>query len=116
VAEALRAAYILKVDLGLETRVVNMHTVKPMDEEAVIRSGLETKAMITAEEHQIGGLGNRVAAVLSRERKLDSKVLPFDMIGIADRFGQSGKPWQLIKEFGVAAEHIAVKAREILSL
>lgn len=114
-AEALRAAYILKTDSGIETRVINMHTVKPLDEGAVVRAALETRAMITAEEHQVGGLGNRIAAVLCRERQLDSKVLPFEMVGISDRFGQSGKPWQLIKEFGVAAEHIAAKAQEILS-
>ncbi len=113
-AEALRAAYILKTDFGIETRVINMHTVKPIDSAAIIRAAKETKAMITAEEHQIGGLGNRVAAVLCREPSLAGKNPPFDMIGIPDRFGESGKPWQLIKEFGVAAEHIAQRAKELL--
>jgi transketolase len=113
-AEALRAAYILKTDFGIETRVVNMHTVKPIDRSAIVRAALETKAVITAEEHQIGGLGNIVAGVILGERKLVSKPLLFDMVGIADRFGESGQPWQLIKRFGVAAEHIAQKARKLL--
>ncbi len=115
-AEAIRAAWILKTDFNIETRVINLHTIKPIDKKAIIRAAQETKAMLTAEEHQIGGLGNKVAAIICRERSLDGKSLPFDMIGINDRFGESGKPWQLIKEFGVAAEHIAEKAKEILGI
>ncbi len=115
-AEALRAAYILKTDYDIETRVVNMHTVKPMDKTAVIRAAQETKAVITAEEHQVGGLGNLVAAVICSEPTLAGKNPAFGMIGVNDRFGESGKPWQLIKEFGVAAEHIAQKAKELLKL
>jgi transketolase len=115
-AEALRAAYILKTDFGLETRVINMHTVKPLDKEAIVRAARETKAIITAEEHQVGGLGNRVAAAICSEPSLPGKNPPFAMIGVNDRFGESGKPWQLIKEFGVAAEHIAQKAKELLHL
>ena len=115
-AEALRAAYILKKEYNIETRVINMHTVKPLDKNAIIRAARETGAVLTAEEHQIGGLGNLVAAVIKRERSLDNKKLPFDMIGVDDRFGESGKPWQLIKHFGVAAEHIATKAKKILGI
>jgi transketolase len=115
-AEAVRAAYILKKDFNIETRVVNLHTIKPLDKEAIIRAAKETRAMVTAEEHQVGGLGNKVAAVICQERSLDGKKLPFAMVGVDDRFGESGKPWQLIKEFGVAAEHIAQKAKELLGL
>ncbi len=115
-AEALRAAYILKTDFDVETRVINMHTVKPIDKAAIIRAAKETKAVITAEEHQVGGLGNLVAAAMCSEPILAGKNPPFGMIGVADRFGESGKPWQLIKEFGVAAEHIAQKAKELLQL
>ncbi len=115
-AEALRAAYILKTDFGIETRIVNMHTVKPLDKAAVVRAAQETRAIITAEEHQVGGLGNLVAAVMCSEPALVGKNPPFGMIGVNDRFGESGKPWQLIKEFGVAAEHIARKAKELLRL
>lgn len=115
-AEALRAAYIMKTDFDIETRVVNMHTVKPMDKTAVIRAAKETKAIVTGEEHQVGGLGNLVAAVICCEPTLAEKNPPFGMVGVNDRFGESGKPWQLIKEFGVAGEHIAQKAKELLQL
>jgi len=114
--EALRAAWILKTDFGIETRVINMHTVKPMDKDAIIRAVTETKAVITAEEHQVGGLGNRVAAVICQDCPVESRAIPFGMIGVQDRFGESGQPWQLIKEFGVAAEHIAFEAKRLLQL
>lgn len=110
--EALRAAWILKSDFGIETRIVHVHTVKPMDDEAIIRAAKETKAIITAEEHQVGGLGFRVASVLCN----NGLSVPFGMIGVQDRFGESGKPWQLVKEFGVAGEHIAHKAKQMLNL
>ncbi|MFH1687311.1 MAG: transketolase [bacterium] len=110
--EALRAAWILKKDYGIETRVVHIHTVKPLDRAAIVRAGKETKAIITAEEHQVGGLGNHVAATLCTA----GANVPFAMIGVQDRFGESGKSWQLVKEFGVAAEHIAQKAKELLKL
>lgn len=114
--EALRAAWILKKDFDIETRVINMHTVKPIDKQAIIRAVSETKAIITAEEHQAGGLGNLVAAVICRDCACETKAVPFAMVGVQDRFGESGKSWQLIKEFGLAAEHIALKAKQILRL
>jgi len=115
-AEALRAAYILKTEYDVETRVLHLHTIKPIDRNAIISAAGETSAIITAEEHQVGGLGNRVAAVIATERSLDYKRLPFDMIGVQDRYGESGKPWQLIRHFGLAAEQIAQKAKELLQL
>ena len=62
------------------------------------------------------GLGNRVAGVLMQERMLDGHLPPLEMIGVPDRFGESGKPWQLVKHFGLAAEHIADRARILLGL
>jgi len=112
VAEAMRAAYILKEDFGLETRVVNVHTVKPLDSEAIARAAAETGAVLTAEEHQVGGFGNIIAAAILSQV---TKPLAFDMIGVADRFGESGQPWELMQEFGLTAEHLAQKAREILN-
>ncbi|HKK21210.1 MAG TPA: transketolase C-terminal domain-containing protein, partial [candidate division Zixibacteria bacterium] len=114
-AEALRATYILKTEFDIETRVLNMHTVKPLDEVAIARAVRETKAVLTAEEHQVGGLGNRVAGVLARVAGGENR-LKFDMIGIADTFGESGKPWQLVKKYGLAAEHIALKAKRLLEI
>jgi len=111
VPEAMRAAYILKEDFGIETRVLNVHTVKPLDHEAIKRAAEETGAVITAEEHQVGGFGNIVAsAILSQV----TKSVAFDMIGVQDRFGESGLPWELMQEFGLTGEHLAAKAREVL--
>ena len=115
-AEALRAAWILKTDFDIETRVINMHTVKPLDTNAILRAARECGAVLTAEEHQVGGLGNRVAAVIARDYANNNRPIRFDMIGINDRFGESGEPWQLIRKFGVAAEHIALKAKELLGI
>ncbi len=112
--EAMRAAWILKSEYGLETRVINIHTVKPLDREAIIRAAKETKAVMTCEEHQVGGFGNWVASTILANRELTEKKLPFDMLGVADRFGESGKPWQLIKRFGLSAEHIAERAKKLI--
>jgi transketolase len=116
VPEAMRAAYILKKDFGYESRVVNMHTLKPLDESAVLRAAKETGVVITAEEHQIGALAWRVSGVLTSSKELYGTPLITGAIGVKDRFGDSGAPWELIKEFEVSAEHIAQKAVEIVKL
>jgi transketolase len=113
VPEAMRSAWILKEDFGIETRVVNLHTLKPLDKKTIIKAALETGIVVTAEEHQIGGLGNWVASAILEEEELYKKPLLFGMIGVKDRFGESGQPWELIKEFEVSAEHIAQKAKEL---
>jgi len=115
--EALRAAWILKTDYNIETRVVNMHTAKPLDIDAIVKAAQETGAVITAEEHQVGGVGNQIAGVMLAHGYSDgAKAKPFGMIGVKDRFGESGLPWQLVKEFELAAEFIADKARKMLNL
>ena len=83
---------------------------------AVIKAAKETKAIVTAEEHQVGGIGNRIAGIIMNEMSSIGKAIPFGMIGVQDRFGESGLPWQLVKEFGVAGEYIADKARKLLKL
>jgi transketolase len=113
VPEAMRAAWILKEDYGIETRVLNMHTLKPLDREAILRAGRETKAILTAEEHQVGALGNQVAGILLQSRELYGMPMLMGMIGVQDRFGESGAPWELMWEFEVSGEHIAQKAREL---
>ena len=113
VPEAMRAAWILKEDFGIETRVVNMHTLKPLDKKTIIKAAEETGLIVTAEEHQIGGFGNWVASIILGENRLVKKHVLFGMIGVKDRFGESGQPWELIKEFEVSAEHIAQKAKEL---
>jgi len=113
VPEAMRAAYILKEDLDVETRVVNCHTVKPIDRPAIVAAVKEIGVIITAEEHQTGGFGSIVASVACMEKDL-TEPLKIDMVGVDDRFGQSAPPWQLMQEFGLCAEHIAQHACNLL--
>jgi transketolase len=113
VAEAMRAAWILKKEFNVETRVVNVHTVKPIDEETIIKAARETKAIITAEEHQVGGFGNIVAGVIARDRDFEDDFV-LDMVGVKDRFGESGQPWELMKEFELTAEFLVEKALKLL--
>jgi transketolase len=116
VPEAMRAACILKRDYGYETRVLNMHTLKPIDAEAVVRAAQDTGVVVTAEEHQIGALAWRVSGLLTESKQLYGKPLITGAIGVKDRFGDSGSPWELVKEFEVSAEHIAQKAVELMKL
>jgi transketolase len=116
VPEAMRAACILKRDYGYETRVLNLHTLKPIDAEAVLRAALDTGVVVTAEEHQIGALAWRVSGLLTESKQLYGKPLITGAIGVKDRFGDSGSPWELVKEFEVSAEHIAQKAVELMKL
>ena len=116
VPEAMRAAYILKKDFDLETRVVNMHTLKPLDEKAVTDAAGATSVVLTAEEHQIGGLADRVCRIITESPSLYQTPVITGSIGVKDRFGESGAPWELVKEFEVSAEHIAHKAMELINL
>ncbi len=116
VPEAMRAAWILKQEYGLETRVLNVHTLKPLDPAPLVRAALETGVIVTAEEHQVGGLANLVARALLTAPELYGKPLAFGCVGVHDRFGESGQPWELMWEFEVSAEHIAAKARELCEL
>ncbi|MDR3792427.1 MAG: transketolase [Terracidiphilus sp.] len=110
VPEAMRAAQILKAERGWETRVVNLHTLKPIDAETVVRAARETRFIVTAEEHQVGALAGAVARVLAESAALRGIDVRMASVGVEDRFGESGAPWELVKVFGVSAEHIAAKA------
>jgi transketolase len=116
VPEAMRAALILKRDYGYEARVLNMHTLKPIDAEAIIRAAHDTGVVVTAEEHQIGALAWRVSGLLTESKQLYGKPLITGAIGVKDRFGDSGAPWELVKELEVSAEHIAQKAVELMKV
>jgi transketolase len=116
VPEAMRAAYILKQEGGFETRIINMHTLKPIDEQAIVRAAKETGIVVTAEEHQVGALAWRVSGVITSSAEVYGRPVITGAIGVQDRFGDSGAPWELIKEFGVSAEHIAQKAMQLLAL
>ena len=112
-AEAMRAAYILNEEYNLETRIINMHTVKPIDKRALISAAKDTKIIITCEEHQVGGLGNIVSGIISSTKDINDPLI-INMIGVEDRFGQSGNPWELMKLFELTGEFIAKRAKEIL--
>jgi transketolase len=116
VPEAMRAAWILKQEYGYETRVINMHTLKPLDRAAILRAAAETHVVVTAEEHQIGALAWQVAHVISSSPELYDVPVITGAIGVKDRFGDSGAPWELIKEFEVSAEHIAQEAAALMTL
>jgi len=116
VPEAMRAAFILKQEYGYETRVLNLHTLKPIDAEAILRAARETGIVITAEEHQIGALAWRVSGLITESHELYGVPVITGAIGVKDRFGESGAPWELVKEFEVSAEHIAQKAVELMAL
>ena len=109
VNEALMAAEELEKD-GISVRVIDMHTIKPLDEDIIVKAASETKAVITAEEHSvIGGLGAAVAEVLVRKHPVKMA-----MVGIQDRFGQSGKPPVLMEEYNITAKDIVKAVKETL--
>ena len=111
VNEALQSAEVLAAE-GISARVVNIHTIKPLDKELVCKCAKETGAIVTAEEHSIiGGLGSAVA-----EEVTECCPVPVIKVGVNDVFGHSGPAVDLLKEFGLSAENIAVNARKAVSL
>jgi transketolase len=114
VPEAMRAAWLLKEEHGIEARVLNVHTVKPLDVAALVRAADETGIVVTAEEHQVGGFGNIVAGAILRSRQSFQSPLLLDMVGVPDCFGVSGKPWELMQYFGLCAEHIAERVLRLV--
>jgi len=113
VPEAMRAAWLLKEEKGIETRVLNVHTVKPLDVAAVVRAAEETGLVVTAEEHQVGGFGNIVAGAILEHRQNFQLPLLLERVGVPDCFGVSGKPWELMQWFGLSAEHIAERVLKL---
>ena len=112
VAEAMRAAYILKEEYNLESRILNIHTLKPIDKKAILKAAEETNIIITIEEHQVGGFGNIVSGVIAQGKSYDTPLL-LDMVGVEDRFGESGAPWELTRIFGLTAEDVVKRAKEL---
>ena len=108
---ALEAAEALK-DEGINARVINIHTIKPLDKELIIKAARETGAVVTAEEHSvIGGLGGAVAELLS-----ESCPVPVLRVGVNDTFGRSGKVPPLLELYGLTRENIANMAKKALAL
>ena len=107
VAQALSAAEQLKSQ-NIDARVINMHTIKPIDKEAIIQAAQETGAIVTAEEHQInGGLGSAVAQVLVQKLPV-----PVEVVAVKDSFGQSGTPAQLMAHYGLMDVNIVEAAKK----
>lgn len=106
VQESLQAAKLLEAE-GIHARVIDMHTIKPIDQEMILEAAEETGAIVTAEEHNvIGGLGGAVAEVLSA-----ACPIPLEMVGVKDCFGHSGHPEELLRHFGLAPEDVAAAAK-----
>ncbi len=112
VSEAMRAAYVLKEEYGVEARILDVHTVKPIDKNAIVKAADELGVILTAEEHQVGGFGNIVAGVIGQGKRYEVPLL-MDMIGVQDKFGESGAPWELMKAFGLTGEHVADRAKKL---
>ncbi|MGD8401172.1 MAG: transketolase family protein [Bacillota bacterium] len=111
VQEALKAAVMLKSE-HISARVIDLHTVKPIDKEIIIKAATETGAIITAEEHNInGGLGSAVAEVL-----VENCWVPMLRVGVNDVFGHSGTPEELAKKYGISSAHIVAKAKTVLRM
>lgn len=97
---------------GIHAAVINMHTIKPLDEEAVVRFAASCGAIVTVEEHSvIGGLGDAVGDVLLRKRC----AVPFEKIGVQDRFGQSGKPDDLLAEYGLDVASLTARIEQFVA-
>lgn len=108
---ALEAANTLAAE-GIDAEVINIHTIKPLDNDMVVASAKKTGAVVTAEEHSvIGGLGGAVCETLS-----ENAPVPVLRVGVEDRFGMSGKVPELLNEYGLTAENIADKARAAVKL
>lgn len=99
-----------KFSNGVDVRVINNHTIKPMDEKTIIKAAQETKAIVTVEEHQVmGGMGSAVAEVLSK-----TNPVPIEMVGVQDRWGESGEPDELIEHFGLGVNSIIKAVKKVL--
>ena len=109
VNEALIASDMLK-EKGISARVINIHTIKPIDKEIILKAAKETKTVITAEDHSIyGGLGSAVAEIIA-----ENCSAKLHRIGVNDKFGESGEPSELYKEYGLTAADIAKAAERML--
>ena len=107
--EALEAAKILN-ELNINAEIINIHTIKPLDKEAVIKSVSKTGCVVTAEEHMLnGGLGDSIAQLLSREMPL-----PLEMVGVNDTFGESGTPRQLMEKYGLTSSDIVNAVKKVI--
>jgi transketolase len=108
--EAIQAAEILS-EKNISAEIIDIHTIKPLDKKAVLESVAKTKAVVCAEEHLIaGGLGEEIAGLLAT-----TTPAPIEFVAINDIFGQSGKPSELMKAYGLDSEHIVAAAQKVIA-
>lgn len=108
--ESILAGELLEKE-GIDAEIINIHTIKPLDEQAILQSVSKTKCAVTAEEHQLnGGLGDAVCQLLSRNIPL-----PVEMIGVNNSFGESGVPAQLMEKYGLNAQNIVKAVKKVIS-
>jgi transketolase len=111
VFKALQAAKKLG-EHKISARVINLHTIKPLDIKTILKAAEETGAVVTVEEHQInGGMGGAVAELVSQHYPI-----PIKIVGIADHFGESGEPAELLEKFGLTAENIVKACLQVLRM
>lgn len=110
VAAAVEAREILAAE-GISARIVNIHTIKPLDNHIIIESAEKTGALVTAEEHSIyGGLGSAVSEVV-----VANKLVPVEVVGVKDTFGESGVPSDLLEKYGLTAKDLVAAAKKAIS-
>jgi transketolase len=108
--EAIQAGEILEAE-GIDAEIINIHTIKPLDVEAVLASVRKTGCAVSAEEHQInGGLGDSIAQVL-----VSQHYVPLEYVGVNDSFGESGTPAQLMEKYGLTAKDIVAAAKKAIA-
>jgi transketolase len=108
--EAILAGELLEKE-GIDAEIINIHTIKPLDKEAVLASAAKTKCVVTAEEHQLlGGLGSSIAQLLAQQLPL-----PMEFVAVNDTFGESGTPDQLMEKYGIKANNIVAAVKKVLA-
>lgn len=108
--EAIQAGELLEKE-GIDAEIINIHTIKPLDNEAILKSVSKTRCVVTAEEHQLnGGLGDAVCQLLSRNMPT-----PVEMVGVNNSFGESGTPAQLMEKYGLNARSIVESVKKVIS-
>lgn len=108
--EAIEAEAVL-ADQGISVEVINIHTIKPLDVDAVLASAAKTGCVVTAEEHQMnGGLGDSIAQTLALNNPT-----PLEMVAVNDSFGESGTPDELMKKYGIDAENIVAAVKRVMA-
>ena len=108
--EAVEAAQALEKE-GLSVELINIHTIKPLDNESILKSVAKTKCVVTAEEHQIsGGMGESIAQLLAKNNPA-----PIEFVAVNDKFGESGKPADLMKKYGLHSSDIIKATHRVLT-